>query len=101
MTGIFKAASDKDKEQIVKFAKVHGQALDNISNSMLKQVYMQGAEDAAAMEDAGGEQLPEQKVPQPWSKLLNCLKPWQASQAKSDEQTAMGILQQLCRRARW
>ncbi len=90
----FKAASDKDKEQIVKFAKVHGQALDNISNSMLKQAYMQGAEDAAAMEDAGGEQLPGAEGPATLEQIAQLLETMVAS-GEIDEQTAMGILQQL------
>lgn len=89
----FKSASAEDQEQIVKFAKVHGTALNNIENDMLKQAYMQGAADAAAMEDAGGE-LPGAEGPASIEQIAQLLEAMVAS-GEIDEQTAMGILQEL------
>lgn len=90
----FKSASEQDQQQIVKFAQVHGEALNNIEDDMLKQAYMQGAEDAAAMEDAGGEQLPGAEGPATLEQIAQLLETMVAS-GEIDEQTAMGILQQL------
>lgn len=89
----FKSASAEDQEQIVKFAKVHGTALNNIEDDMLKQAYMQGAADAAAMEDAGGE-LPGAEGPASIEQIAQLLEAMVAS-GEIDEQTAMGILQEL------
>lgn len=89
----FKSASEKDQEQIVKFAAVHGEALGNIENDMLKQAYIQGAEDAAAMEDAGGE-LPGAEGPASIEQIAQLLEAMVAS-GEIDEETAMGILQEL------
>jgi hypothetical protein len=92
-TEFFKSASEKDQKQIVKFASVHGEALNNIENDMLKQAYMQGAEDAAAMEDAGG-QLPDAEGPASIEQIAQLLEAMVAS-GEIDEETAMGILQEL------
>lgn len=89
----FKSASAKDQQQIVKFAAVHGEALGNIENDMLKQAYMQGAQDAAAMEDAGGE-LPGAEGPASIEQIAQLLEAMVAS-GEIDEETAMGILQEL------
>jgi len=89
----FKSASAKDQQHIVKFAQVHGEALSNIENDMLKQAYMQGAEDAAAMEDAGGE-LPGAEGPATIEQIAQLLETMIAS-GEIDEETAMGILQEL------
>ena len=89
----FKSASEKDQQHIVKFAQVHGEALNNIENDMLKQAYMQGAEDAAAMEDAGGE-LPGAEGPASIEQIAQLLEAMVAS-GEIDEETAMGILQEL------
>jgi hypothetical protein len=89
----FKSASEKDQKQIVKFASVHGEALKNIENDMLKQAYMQGAEDAAVMEDAGG-QLPGAEGPASIEQIAQLLEAMVAS-GEIDEETAMGILQEL------
>jgi hypothetical protein len=92
-TEFFKSASEKDQEQIVKFASVHGEALKNIENDMLKQAYMQGAEDAAAMEDGGGE-LPGAEGPASIEQIAQLLEAMVIS-GEIDEETAMGILQEL------
>ncbi|MFN5249865.1 MAG: hypothetical protein ACK5DE_02360 [Bacteroidota bacterium] len=89
----FKSASEQDQQHIVKFAKVHGEALNNIENDMLKQAYMQGAQDAAAMEDAGGE-LPGAEGPASIEQIAQLLEAMVAS-GEIDEETAMGILQEL------
>ena len=89
----FKSASKTDQQHIVKFAAVHGEALGNIENDMLKQAYMQGAADAAAMEDAGGE-LPEAEGPASIEQIAQLLEAMVAS-GEIDEETAMGILQEL------
>jgi hypothetical protein len=89
----FKSASEKDQQHIVKFAKVHSEALNNIENDMLKQAYMQGAQDAAAMEDAGGE-LPGAEGPASIEQIAQLLEAMVAS-GEIDEETAMGILQEL------
>lgn len=89
----FKSASAHDQEQIVKFAHVHGEALNNIENDMLKQAYMQGASDAAAMEDAQGE-LPGAEGPATIEQIAQLLEAMVAS-GEIDEETAMGILQEL------
>ena len=89
----FKSASEQDQQQIVKFAKVHGEALNNIEDAMLKQAYMQGASDAAAMEDAGGE-LPGAEGPASIEQIAQLLEAMVAS-GEIDEETAMGILQEL------
>lgn len=89
----FKSASEQDQEQIVKFAHIHGTALSNIEDDMLKQAYMQGAADAAAMEDAGGE-LPDAEGPATIEQIAQLLEAMVAS-GEIDEETAMGILQEL------
>ena len=89
----FKSASEKDQKQIVKFAQVHGEALNNIENDILKQAYMQGAEDAAAMEDMQGE-LPGAEGPATIEQIAQLLEAMVAS-GEIDEETAMGILQEL------
>lgn len=88
-----KSASEEDRQQIVKFANVHGTALDNIEHPMLKQAYMQGASDAAAMEDTGGE-LPGAEGAASIEQIAQLLEAMVAS-GEVDEQTAMGILQEL------
>jgi hypothetical protein len=90
----FKSASTEEQQQIVKFASVHGTALGNIENDMLKQAYMQGAADAAAMEDAGGEALPDAEGPATIEQIAQLLEAMVAS-GEIDEETAMGILQEL------
>lgn len=89
----FKSASVKDQQHIVKFAKVHGEALNNIENDMLKQAYMQGATDAAAMEDGEG-QLPGAEGPASIEQIAQLLEAMVIS-GELDEETAMGILQEL------
>ena len=89
----FKSASEHDQQQIVKFARVHGEALNNIENDMLKQAYMQGAADAAAMEDTQGE-LPGAAGPASIEQIAQLLEAMVAS-GEIDEETAMGILQEL------
>lgn len=89
----FKSASVEDQQHIVKFAQVHGEALNNIENDMLKQAYMQGAGDAAAMEDAGGA-LPGAEGPASIEQIAQLLEAMVAS-GEIDEETAMGILQEL------
>lgn len=89
----FKSASEQDQQQIVKFAQVHGEALNNIEDDMLKQAYMQGAADAAAMEDAGGD-LPGAEGPASIEQIAQLLEAMVAS-GEIDEETAMGILQEL------
>lgn len=89
----FKSASEKDQKQIIKFAHVHGEALNNIDNDMLKQAYMQGAQDAAAMEDGGGE-LPGAEGPASIEQIAQLLEAMVAS-GEIDEETAIGILQEL------
>ena len=89
----FKSASEDEQKHIIKFAKVHGEALNNIEDPMLKQAYMQGAADAAAMEDAGGE-LPGAEGPATIEQIAQLLEAMVAS-GEIDEETAMGILQEL------
>jgi hypothetical protein len=89
----FKSASVKDQQHIVKFAAVHGEALNNIENDMLKQAYMQGATDAAAMEDGEGE-LPGAEGPASIEQIAQLLEAMVTS-GEIDEETAMGILQEL------
>jgi hypothetical protein len=60
---------------------------------MLKQAYMQGAADAAAMEDAQGE-LPGAEGPASIEQIAQLLEAMVAS-GEIDEETAMGILQEL------
>ena len=89
----FKSASEDEQKHIIKFAKVHGEALNNIEDPMLKQAYMQGAADAAAMEDAGGE-LPGAEGPASIEQIAQLLEAMVAS-GEIDEETAMGILEEL------
>jgi hypothetical protein len=65
---MLKTASANDQEQIVKYATIHSEALNNIEDTLLKQAYMQGAGDAAAMQDSApppGEPSPEGQHPEP------------------------------------
>ena len=91
---VIKSASAEEREQIVKFAKVHGEALSNIEDEMLKQAYMQGAADAAAMEDAGGGELPGAEGPASIEQIAQLLQAM-VEAGEIDEQTAMGVLQEL------
>jgi hypothetical protein len=91
---VIKSASEEDKAQIVKFAKVHGAALENIEHPLLKQAYMQGAADAAAMEDAGGAELPGAEGPASIEQIAQLLEAMVQS-GEIDEQTAMAVLQEL------
>ncbi len=91
---VIKSASVEDQEQIVKFAKVHGEALSNIDNDMLKQAYMQGAADAAAMEDAGGAELPGAEGPATIEQIAQLLEAM-VQAGEIDEETALGVLQEL------
>jgi hypothetical protein len=89
-----KSASEDDKEHIVKYASIHAEALSNIDNDMLKQAYMQGASDAAAMEDAGGEELPGAEGGASIEQIAQLLQAMVES-GEIDEETAMGVLQEL------
>lgn len=89
-----KSASEEDKEHIVKYASTHAEALSNIEDDMLKQAYMQGASDAAAMEDAGGEELPGAEGGASIEQIAELLQAMVES-GEIDEETAMGVLQEL------
>ena len=94
MGEFLKSASEEDKEQIVKFASIHAEALENIEDPMLKQAYMQGAEDAAAMEDAGGAELPGAEGGASIEQIAQLLQVMVES-GEIDEETAMAVLQEL------
>ena len=94
MADFLKSASAEEKEQIVKFASIHSEALENIEDPMLKQAYMQGAEDAAAMEDAGGAELPGAEGGASIEQIAELLQAM-VEAGEIDEQTAMGVLQEL------
>lgn len=107
LDNIIKSASAADRDQIVKFASIHGEALSNITEPMLKAAYAAGAEDAAAMEDAGAAMPPEAagaeggEPPLPGAEgpasleqiaqLLEAM----VSAGEIDEETAIGVLQEL------
>lgn len=104
---LLKSASAEDREQIVKYASTHREALANIESDMLKQAYMQGAQDAAAMQDAappagaegapaeGAEgELPGAEGPASLEQIAELLEAMVQS-GEIDEQTAMGIMQEL------
>jgi hypothetical protein len=58
LESMLKNASADDKDKIVKLAKIHDEAMNEYAHPMLKQAYMQGAEDAAAMTDSMGGGAP-------------------------------------------
>lgn len=89
-----KSASEKDKEFIVKYASVHSKALEGIEEDILKQAYMQGTADAAAMEDAGGEALPEAEGAPSIEQIAELLQAM-VEAGELDEQTAVAVLQEL------
>lgn len=89
-----KYASESDKEQIVKIASIHQEALSNIEHPLLKQAYMQGAGDAAAMEDSGGEELPGAEGGASIEQIAQLLQAM-VEAGEIDEETAMGVLQEL------
>lgn len=107
---LLKSASEEDKEQITKFASIHGEALGNIEEDFLKAAYVQGAEDAAAMEDAGAAApppeggdpaaagaeagLPGAEGPASLEQIAQLLEAM-VQGGEIDEQTAIGILQEL------
>ena len=104
---MFKQASAEERETIVKIANMHEAELSKITHPILKQAYMQGSMDAAAMQDSGGgdpqdpmagggapaipggeggEPSPEQIV-----ELLQAM----VQSGEIDEQTASAIVQEL------
>lgn len=90
----YKSASAEERKDIEKFASVHSTALDALDNDMLKQAYMQGAGDAAAMEDAGGQELPGAEGEASLEQIAQLLEAMVAS-GEIDEATAMQVLQEL------
>lgn len=93
-TEFYKSASAEERKDIEKFASVHSTALDALDNDMLKQAYMQGAGDAAAMEDAGGQELPGAEGEASLEQIAQLLEAMVAS-GEIDEDTAMQVLQEL------
>ena len=96
---MLKSASAEDRAMITKIASVHQEELAKIADPILKQAYMQGAMDSAAMQDSaagggapalpgaeGGEPSPEQII-----ELLQAM----IQAGEIDEQTAMAIVQEL------
>jgi DNA-directed RNA polymerase subunit F len=94
LSEFLKSASESDKEQIVKIASIHQEALANIEQTFLKQAYMQGAADAAAMEDSGGEELPGAEGGASLEQIAQLLQAMVES-GEIDEETAMAVLQEL------
>lgn len=96
---ILKSASESDLNQIEKYASVHSQALNILPEDFEKLAYMQGAEDAAAMQDAmaGGAEagIPGGgEGPASLEELAQLLEGMVAS-GEIDEETAMAVLEQL------
>jgi len=50
--GYFKSASADDQVEMIKFARVHAEVLDTITDPMEKAAYISGCKDAAAMMDS-------------------------------------------------
>lgn len=118
MNEILKSASANDQDMIVKYAHTHDQGLSQYTHPWLKQAYMQGAEDAAAMEDsaaamggdpaaaaaAGGDPaamggdpegaLPGAEGPASIEQIAQILQ-MMVESGEIDEATAVGILEEL------
>ncbi len=105
--GMMKAATAAEREGIVKLAQVHDANINEIEHPILKQAYMQGAMDGAAMEDSmggaeGGAPLPPEEAmipgaeegpagPEQIIELLDAM----VQAGEIDEETAMAVAQQL------
>lgn len=87
-----KSASARDIALIEKIASTHTSVCNNIDDPLLKQAYMQGGADAAAMAD--GEELPGAGGPESPEEILEMLEAAVASGEISEEEAAM-LLEEL------
>jgi polyhydroxyalkanoate synthesis regulator phasin len=97
------SSSEEDRQEIAKMAKVLGTLMDKIENPLEKQAFMQGAMEAAALDDAANEQgegaeptLPgagegEQLSIEQIIQILDAL----VQSGEIDEETATAVLQAL------
>ena len=97
---MLKSASEEDRGLIMKIASVHQDELSKISDPILKQAYMQGSMDAAAMQDAGAEggaptTLPGSEGGEPSPEQIIELLQAMIQAGEIDEQTAAAIVQEL------
>jgi hypothetical protein len=96
---MLKSASESDRGLIMKIASVHQDELSKISDPILKQAYMQGSMDAAAMQDAGAEggapTLPGSEGGEPSPEQIIELLQAMIQAGEIDEQTAAAIVQEL------